>query len=197
MVKRPNLAQWFFLLNILGLCVILLLMAYQHIKQPKPRVMIIPSEWENSECYIRNVTCPKDEEIWRAVPDTELCDKLIALCTHMEQFRPTISVDIVLGEKSDSSSVCPSAHLNLWDRSRSYGCTVTLFNVDKQLSLDYIYREAPVVSVVTYTIEQEGVYYHANNKTMWYCTMPAADFAALYETIQTYGAGELVSEFYK
>ncbi|MEA4920301.1 MAG: hypothetical protein VB078_05240 [Clostridiaceae bacterium] len=137
------------------------------------------SELNTCELLVHNVTCPKVYEM-RTVVEETFKSNVISLCTKATPFRPIISSDIVLGEQSD-------AYFTFTNNKIKY--TVSFFDAEKQLSLDYIYRDSPMVSIEKAEIDELG---QPQSTWKWFCSLPTEDFAMLYEAIQTYTAGEII-----
>lgn len=141
--------------------------------------LLSESELLTCEMYVHNVTCSKVTEL-RTVADDTFKESVVSLCTEAAPFRPIISSDIVLGEQCD-------AYFILKNSTAKY--TICFFDAEKQLSLDYIYRDAPMFSVEIAEIDELG---QPQVISRWYCSLPAKSFALLYDVVQTYTAGEVI-----
>lgn len=141
------------------------------------------SETELLTCdlFVNNVTCGEIFEM-RTVADDTFKGTVVSLFTEAAPFRPIISSDIILGEQGD-------AYFVLRNSTAKY--TIGFFDVEKQLSLDYVYRDAPMISVETAEIDEMG---QTQVISRWYCSLPAKSFALLYEMVQTYTAGEIIQQ---
>ena len=167
---------------ILGLCAISLIIAIiLSARQSYDDGSILLSEAELSVCdlLVHNVTCSEIHEV-RTVPDAAFRDVIISLIVTTEPFRPTISSDLIMGKQ-------PDAYFILENEKTKY--TVTFFDAEKQLSLDYVFRDAPLISVEKAEIDELG---QPQSVWGWYCTFSAAEYAMLYDAIQTYVEGELI-----
>lgn len=132
------------------------------------------------DIYINNITCEKINET-RSVKDEEFSKKIATMCTKAKKYRPVITSDYIIGE--------PDAYIIFEKESVRY--MISFFDVEKQLNLDYIYRNEPLINVDRYSLDQE------NNPSLdwgWYCTLSACDFATLYEMVFTYTEGDIIIE---
>lgn len=148
---------------------------------PQRDELLSESELLTCELFVNNVTCAKVTEL-RTVADDTFKETVVSLCTAVTPFRPIISSDIILGEQSDAYFVFKNS-------AAKY--TIGFFDVEKQLSLDYIYRDTPMISVETAEIDEMG---QPQVTSSWYCSLPAKRFALLYEMIQTYTDGEVTQQ---
>ena len=137
------------------------------------------ADFNKCKLFVHNVTCNYIYEM-RTVSDSDFEDEIIALATGVMPFRPVISADIILGEGSEGYFVFKNDKV-------SY--TFGFFKVDEQLSIDYIYRDTPLITVDKANIDEFG---QPHTEWAWYCSLSAADYANLYEAIQTYTGGEIV-----
>lgn len=135
------------------------------------------SELAGSKLFVHNVTCSEPYET-RTVSDPAFQENVSSLCSKAVRFRPAISYDLVLGDHSDAYFIFKNDTIQF---------TVTLFDIEKQLSLDYSYRDSPMVLIAKTQIDDAG---RPHPAWKWYCSLPADDFAFLCEAIQTYTGGE-------
>ena len=145
----------------------------------------LPTKWDlrGKTMYVHNVTCSEPYEM-RTVDVAEsrdFCRDVISLCTKTEKFRPqTALLDMTLGAKSEGY-VC------FEDEKVQY--TFTFFDVEKQLDVGFVHRETPMIVVAKDVFDENG---NIHSEWTWRCTMPAADYATLYNLLQTYGGGEKI-----
>ena len=106
---------------------------------------------------------------------------MIDLSVTAEYFRPVTSVDIKLGiNKYDPHYVFDNGQ-------EQY--TVGFFEVEKQLDIGFVHRDKPIVTVSKRMLDRT----QSQEDWAWRCTMSAADYAELFETVQTYGGGDILS----
>lgn len=179
-MKNTSLTTRFLFLCIIIITSIFFLSACQDNNTESP--LLSKSELKNCDLLIHNVTTDKFEV--RTVPDTTFRDEVISLCTKVESFRPIISADIILGEHVEADNYF--AHFILESETEKY--TFSFFDANKQLSLDYIHRDSPMIAVSKDEIDENG---SPHPVWSWYCKMSPTDYSSLYEMIQTYTAGEI------
>ena len=136
---------------------------------------------EGCELFVYNVTCP-DIYAVRTVSDTDFLKKVIDLSVTAEYFRPVTSVDIKLGiNKYDPHYVFDNGQ-------EQY--TVGFFEVEKQLDIGFVHRDKPIVTVSKRMLDRT----QSQEDWAWRCTMSAADYAELFDTVQTYGGGDILKK---
>ena len=135
-------------------------------------------EARQGEVLVQNSTCA-DFTQYRTVPDAETNERLLDLCRQMEEHRPFLIIETLLGEHVTECFTL---------RTEDTRYTVLLVEVEKQLALDYIHREQPIVYFSKTKLNEEGQW----KGESWYCKLPAAEFAALCQTIRSYDGGEIV-----
>ena len=134
------------------------------------------------ELYINNFTCSNKFEM-RRVEEEEYRDKIASLVTKVAPFRPRVMDDREAGSSSQDEATAVFKH----DKVRY---TIACFEVTKQTSLDYVHRENPVVIVTKEHLDERG---SPHSAWSWYCTMSAADHAALYALLSSYSGGHIVN----
>lgn len=167
-----------FLLGIIGLLICLAGCAGK--SDNEQANFLSEADLEGCTMYVHNVTCSEVNEI-RTVMDLEFLEKIMEASITVEQFRPVISVDVILGEK-------PEAYYVLDNGKTKY--TFSFFEVQKQLDIGFVHREKPMITVAK-TVADETT--QNSDEWVWFCTLSAADYAELYEMIQTYTDGEIVT----
>lgn len=127
---------------------------------------------------IHNTTC---SEYWerRTVEDNTFIEEILESCDQTEQFRPITSVDVILGNEEDLYN----AYFTFEDETQ--WVQFSFVAVKEQLDLGFVHRERPVIAVSGGTVKYDSEW-------TWYCIMPAADYAALYEQVQMYSDGEII-----
>ena len=136
-------------------------------------------EARQGEVLIQNGTCA-DYHQYRTVPDPEVKERLLALCQKLEVYRPFLFEDVMVGLRVVDC-------VELWTEEERY--VVKLVDVEEQLALDYVHRDQPIVIYGRYRMTEDG-YWH--EEAPWYCTLPAAEFAALCQAIRSYSGGEII-----
>ena len=134
------------------------------------------------ELWVHNVTVMKDRNQYRTVEDETIRKKVIQICEKAEPFRPITSADETL--KEDKFYRYEPVALLENGKER----IVVFFTLsEQQLSPEFLYRDQPLVGVIVEPIGKT-----ASEK--WFCSLPAADYAMLYELLYTYGGGETVGK---
>ena len=143
--------------------------------------ILTENDLKDCSLFINNMTCSSRHEL-RTVEDEDYRDEVASLLMEMTPFRPIISSDIILG---DDQEVAVAIFKN-----EEVQYTISFGDAEKQLSLDYIYRDAPIATVAKAELGDEG---QPRNIQEWFCTMSAADYAAAFEMVRTYSGGEIVN----
>lgn len=138
------------------------------------------ADLEGCTMYVHNVTCSEINEM-RTVTDLEFLEKIVETSITAEQFRPVTSADVILGGKSDAYYVLDNGKAKY---------TFSFFEVEKQLDIGFAYREKPIITVAKTVTEETA---QDSDEWVWFCTLSAADYAELFETIQRYSDGEIVT----
>ena len=134
------------------------------------------------ELWVHNVTVMKDRNRYRTVADETIRKTVIQICENAEPFRPITSADEKL--KEDKFYRYEPAALLENGKER----IIVFFTLsEQQLSPDFLYRDQPLVGVIVEPIGQTV-------SEKWFCSLPAADYAMLYELLYTYGGGETVEK---
>ena len=167
-----------FLLIVIGILLCLVGCAENQTSQKAE--FLSESELENCALYIHNVTCSEVYET-RTASDTDYLKQIAKLSVTAQQFRPAISTDLVLGQQLDAYYVFDNGKVRY---------TFTFFETEKQLDIGFVHRENPII-IVSKATAADGAQFHEDWD--WMCTLTAANYAALYESIQTYTDGEIVS----
>ena len=116
------------------------------------------------------------DETW-TVEEEDFQEEVIALLSRAEPFRPVLTSEEVFNEEWETLSVYAVFQLG----ERTY--TVSMPQVYEQLSLDYRYRDAPVICVGEYELTADG---RPGKENAWYCTLSAADFTDLWTLLMSY-----------
>ena len=129
--------------------------------------------------FIHNVTCMDQESVRTTV--SEYTEAVAPFCAKVEPFRPYTSVDTELG----GSQYDP--YLVFVKDNKRY--EINMVNFQEQLSLDYYFREEPLVLItISHMDPKEDVLIV---DWQWFCVMSAANYAELFNEVQTYGGGEI------
>ena len=116
------------------------------------------------------------DETW-TVRDEEYQEQVIAILSRAEPFRPVLTEEQVFNEEE----IVPSVYAVFQLGERCY--TVSIAQVEMQLSLDYRYRDAPVICMGEYELTAAG---RPDREDAWYCTLSAADFVDLWTLLMSY-----------
>ena len=141
---------------------------------------LLEEDLEGSKLYVHNVTCSKIYEM-RTVEDSAFQEKIAETSVAAEQFRPVISTDIILGERPEAYYVFDVGEVKY---------TFSFFDVKKQLDIGFVHRETPMIAVAKTVVEDTT---QNNEEWVWFCSLSAANYAELYEMIQRYTEGDIVT----
>ncbi len=139
----------------------------------EPETMVSVKDLSGHDAYVYNVTCPPDKLKHRTVEDAGFIDEIAEMCARATPFRPVTEVDLPLGT----------------ERNGAIEYRFAFFDMEKQLDLESVHRDSPVINVSKSTFDDAG---QAQKEWDWFCILPAADYAALYEQLQQYSGGEIV-----
>ena len=139
------------------------------------------SDLEGYILYVHNVTCSKVNEV-RTVTDSDFLEKITELSITVEQFRPVLSSDMILGKEPEETVIF---------ENKEGRYIISFDDAEKKLSLYYFYRDEPIVSFSKIKFDDYG---QPQIMWQWYCTMSAADYATAFEMIRTYSDGEIVEQ---
>lgn len=160
-------------------CALVFLVACQGDYQAETVGVMSKNDIKDCNLFINNMTCSDIHEV-RTVVDEGYYDEVVSFLVRMKNFRPVISSDVILGKSPETSAIFESEEVRY---------TICFIDAEKQLSLDYVYREAPIVGIDKAEIDDYG---NPHILWSWFCTMSAADYATAYEMIRTYSGGEIV-----
>ncbi len=145
-----------------------------------PESMVSVEDLSGHDVYIYNATCP-DVFRHRTVEDAGFIDEIAEICARATPFRPVTEVDLPLGAERHA------VHVIFENGAIEY--RFAFFDMEKQLDLESAHRDSPVINVSKSTFDDAG---QAQKEWDWFCILPAADYAALYEQLQRYSDGEIV-----
>ena len=170
---------------VIGLITILLMVcpACQR-KLPTDKIWTEKELLSCSKVYIRNRSTPPighTGDVYRTVTDEALKKRLCKLCGDVEIFRSESKVlDQLVG-----GNIEPSVYFY----GEGVRCVITTIESEKQLAIDYVYRDAPLVLI---SIQEAGTDGRFEKYTNWLCQIPAADYSNLFDILFLYGDGEVV-----
>lgn len=147
----------------------------------EPETMVSVKDLSGHDVYVYNVTCPPDKLKHRTVEDAGFIDEIAEMCARATPFRPVTEVDLPLGTERHA------VHVIFENGAIEY--RFAFFDMEKQLDLESVHRDSPVINVSKSTFDDAG---QAQKEWDWFCILPAADYAALYEQLQQYSGGEIV-----
>ncbi len=137
--------------------------------------ILFKSDLSGCTVYLHNINCDNfpEYEVY-TVTDKAIIENLIENCVHAKKFRPFNMIrEMILGNPENTPALIFET-----DDCRYH---VSLLDVEKQLSLDYIYRDKPVILV-----EKEAIAKEATEEWTWYCTLTADKYTTLLNMIDTY-----------
>ena len=202
-IKTVKLPVWvivLFLLLFIGLAAYAVLPMLE-----KEEQLWSVDDWRDYEMYVDNRS---DKNIHLTVDESDpdcaaFKERVLTLCTKIKPYRPVLLYyELALGESPDDSkdsSNASSEYESTRGNFRLINITpddivetyyVRFFNVSKQISLDYVNRDAPVIWVSKVTRKSGSDTFE--NELMWYCTMPPDTYVNLFEELISYNHGEEV-----
>lgn len=146
-----------------------------------PESMVSTDDLSGHDMYVYNVTCPSDKLKHRTVEDAGFIDEISEICARATPFRPVTGLDLPLGTERHA------VHVIFENGAVQY--RFAFFDMEKQLSFESVHRDSPLINVSKSTFDGQG---EAQKDWDWFCILPAADYAALYEQLQRYSGGEIV-----
>ncbi len=146
----------------------------------QPETMVSMEDLSGHDVYIYNATCP-DVFRHRTVEDAGFIDEIAEICARATPFRPGTTSDMILG--IDVTHV----HVRFENETDVY--LFSLNEIRERLSLDSPHRDSPALSVSKDVFDDAG---RRIEEIGCFCTLPAADYAALYELLANYSGGEIV-----
>ena len=152
-----------------------------HYSALKRDSLLHKQDLDGCELYIHNSTCSTLFEI-RTVDDDDLLNQIVELCLRTEPFRPSTLSDMKAGA---SGPLC---------RLENETCAYTFSCIDAvdQLDIGYIHRDKPIICTSKAAIVDHDRYKAYESEWGWFCTMSPADFALLYDLLETYTGGEII-----
>ena len=137
--------------------------------------LLSKSDLSGCTVYLHNINCDNfpEYEVY-TVTDKTIVENLIENCVSAKKFRPFSMIrEMILGNHENTPALIFEADDCLYH--------VNLLDVEKQLSLDYRYRDKPVILV-----EKEAIAKEATEEWTWYCILPADKYTTLLNMIDTY-----------
>ncbi len=140
-------------------------------------------ELDKCSVYIQNVTCSESDE-WRTVPDTNKIDEIKKLIDDTKIFRAFTTLDLKMGSPYDDNT---EATVIFQNDKKQY--VFHLFDVREQMSLTSTHRDEPLIYVAINSKSQDG-----RSKSQWYCILEPNQYALLFDALQKYNGGEIVTD---
>ena len=152
-----------------------------HYSALKRDSLLHKQDLDGCELYIHNSTCSTLFEI-RTVDDDDLLNQIVELCLRTEPLRPITFSDVKTGA---NGPLC---------RLENETCAYTFYCADaaEQLDIGFIHRDKPIICTSKAAIVDHDRYKAYESEWGWYCTMSPADFALLYDLLETYRGGEII-----
>ena len=116
------------------------------------------------------------DEAWR-VEDEAFQEEVIAILCRAEPFRPVLTSEQVF----DEEEINPPLYAVFQQGGRSY--TVTLFQMERQLSRESPHRDTPLICIGEYELTTDGC---PSNENAWYCSLSVGDYAGLVDLLMRY-----------
>ncbi len=142
---------------------------------------ISKKELDQAELYIYNRSCSEMHES-RVVDNVEYYNEILHLCSKVKKFRPISSLEIMAGETSDTV-------IYIYTDSHRYAFSFSWDKVKKQISMDYLHRDQPLLGVMKTPIISSGTY---GRNSSWYGYLSPEEYITLYDLAAKYTIGEIV-----
>ena len=133
--------------------------------------------------------CKYNEEL--TVPDPEFQRKVAALLLQAEPFRPYVHAFDTVDQK-----LRPEYSASFRTEQAVY--VFAFYHFDEQLSMDYAYRDEPVILVQKTELLAPGQVVDSRVRGPvweWYCKLPAHSYGQLLDLLFWYRDGELTDAF--
>lgn len=148
----------------------------------KRNTFVSERELEQAELYVYNRSCSEWNEM-RVVDNAEYYNEISRLCSKVEKFRPISSLEIMAGERCDTV-------IYIYTDSYRYQFSFSWEEVKKQISMDYLHRDQPLLGVMKMPINSGE---KRERNPSWYGYLSAEDYITLYDLAAKYTIGEIVS----
>ncbi len=145
----------------------------------EPETMVSVKDLSGHDVYVYNVTCPPDKLKHRTVEDAGFIDEIAEICARATPFRPGTTSDLIM---TDHVSVCFENETDFYSFS-------LLTGIINKINSGSAHRDSPALSVSKDVFDDAG----RRIEEIWcFCTLSAADYAALYELLASYSGGEII-----
>ncbi|MCI9317842.1 MAG: hypothetical protein HFF67_07365 [Oscillospiraceae bacterium] len=135
--------------------------------------------------FVQPNTSMYDDKV-RTVDDEEFFNQVVDLCAGAEPFRPFVF-------PYESKAGGPrTANFFLVGAADEYA--FSFGDVERQLDFGFVHRDKPLLYVGKASVTKEGIYNSYKNEWAWFYTLPASNYAALYNLIEMYGGGEVIDK---
>ncbi len=147
----------------------------------QPETMVSTDDLSGHDVYIYNATCP-DVFRHRTVEDADFIGEIAEICARATPFRPGTTSDMILG--IDITHV----HVKFENETDVYLFSL-LTGIINKINSGSAHRDSPALSVSKDVFDDAG----RRIEEIWcFCTLSAADYAALYELLASYSGGEII-----
>ncbi len=144
----------------------------------QPETMVSMEDLSGHDVYIYNATC-SDIFRHRTVEDAGFIDEIAEICARATPFRPGTTSDLIM---ADHVSVCFENETDFYSFS-------LLTGIINKINSGSAHRDSPALSVSKDVFDDAG----RRIEEIWcFCTLSAADYAALYELLASYSGGEII-----
>ena len=124
----------------------------------------------------------------RTVDDGEFFNQVIDLCAEAEPFRPAV---LAYDMKADIPWM---AHFYFRGAADEY--IFSFVDVGRQLDFDFVHRDKPLICIGKASVPEEGIYDgYYRVEWRWLYTLPASNYAVLYNLTEKYGGGKVIGEW--
>ena len=124
----------------------------------------------------------------RTVDDSEFFNQVVDLCAEAEPFRPAV---LAYDMKADIPWMAHS-----YFRGAADEYIFSFVDVGRQLDFDFVHRDKPLICIGKASVPEEGIYDgYYRVEWRWLYTLPASNYAVLYNLTEKYGGGKVIDEW--
>ena len=140
---------------------------------------------------VQPLSCSEEGTV-RTVDDGEFFNQVIDLCAEAEPYRLFVeSYEMKAGGPRTTNFLFRSAA----DEDAVDEYIFCFIDVEEQLDFGYIHRDKPLLYVGKGNYTENRIYGKSyRDEWRWLYTLPASNYAALYNLIETYRGGEVIDD---
>ena len=154
--------------------------------------LILREDLMERTLLVQPVSCSEKGTV-RTVDDDEFFNQVVDLCAEAEPFRPFVDFyEMKVGGPRTTNFLFRSAA----DEDTLDQYRFAFIDVEEQLDFGYVHRDKPLLLVGKGNYTEHGIYARVySSEWGWLYTLPASNYAALYNLIETYRGGEVIDEW--